>query len=272
MGRNRKFVLEDDLQQAVWMTILRGSRPPSAKWEKRSSPSAVSKPSQAPKKQDRQNPKPGKVSSSNPASIAAPTKVQRESVSPDEALAAARARVAKFESALRTVGEDGETFSTLMAALKKAQSQAQERPIPDRVAATRSFLERSEKRVEGTRRAVGRAKEELAKAEALVEKEEALFKDGHQWLRQLLEEKKVMPSPFAPPPVPSAGVATEISRMQAIIDSLQAELTRLRGSVGAGAGACEDEPMMDLPHAKKTRLEGGAGSKFLAVTSGTEVA
>ena len=225
MGRNRKFVLEEDLQQVVWRTILRGPRPPSAKWEKRSSPSAVSKPSQAPKKQDRQNPKPGKVSSSSPVSSAA---VQRESVSPDEALAAARARVARLESALRTVGEDDETFATLMAALKKAQSQAQERPIPDRIAATRSFLERSEERVEGARRAVGRAKEELVKAEALVEKEDALYKDGQQRLRQLLEEEKAMPLPFAPPPVPSAGVATEISRMQATIDSLQAELTRLR--------------------------------------------
>ena len=259
MGRNRKFVLEDDLQQAVWRTILRGPRPPSAKWEKRSSPSAVSKPSQAPKKQDRQNPKPGKVSLASP-------------VSPDEALAAARARVAKLESALRTVGEDDETFPILMAALKKAQSQAQERPIPDRIAAKRSFLERSEKRVEGARQAVGKAKEELAKAEALLEKEEAMFKDGQQRLRQLLEEEKAMPSPFAPPPVPSAGVATEISRMQAIIDRLQDELTRLRGSGGAGAGICEDEPMMDLPHAKKTRLEGGGGSSFLALTSGTAVA
>ena len=34
MGRNRKFVLEDDLQQAVWRTILRGPRPPSVKWDK----------------------------------------------------------------------------------------------------------------------------------------------------------------------------------------------------------------------------------------------
>ena len=31
MGRNRKFVLEDELQQAV---ILRGPRPPSVKWDK----------------------------------------------------------------------------------------------------------------------------------------------------------------------------------------------------------------------------------------------
>ena len=150
-----------------------------------------------------------------------------------------------------------------MAALKKVQSQAQERPIPDRIAATRSFLERSEKRVEGARRAVGRAKEELAKG--FVGEGGSFVQGWHQRLRQLLEGEKVMPSPFAPPPVPSTGVATEISRMQAIIDSLH-------GSGGAGAGACEDEPMMDLPHAKKTRLEGGGGSKFLALTSGTEVA
>ena len=76
---------------------------------------------------------------------------------------------------------------------------------------TKAFLERSEKWVEAARQAVGRTEEELAKAEALLEKEEA------------------MASPFAPP---SAGlcVAMEISRMQAIIDSLQGELARLRGS------------------------------------------
>ena len=34
MGRNRKFVLEDELQQAVWRSILRGPRPPSVKWDK----------------------------------------------------------------------------------------------------------------------------------------------------------------------------------------------------------------------------------------------
>ena len=34
MGRNRKFVLEDELQQAVWRTILRGPLAPSVKWDK----------------------------------------------------------------------------------------------------------------------------------------------------------------------------------------------------------------------------------------------
>ena len=43
MGRNRKWVLQDDIQEAVWRTILRGPRPPSNKWEMRNK-SDVSKP------------------------------------------------------------------------------------------------------------------------------------------------------------------------------------------------------------------------------------
>ena len=33
MGRNRKWVLEDNLSQAVWRTILRGPRPPLGSWQ-----------------------------------------------------------------------------------------------------------------------------------------------------------------------------------------------------------------------------------------------
>ena len=41
MGRNRRWVLEDSILDAVWKTILRGPRPPSVKWEKQRSGSAV---------------------------------------------------------------------------------------------------------------------------------------------------------------------------------------------------------------------------------------
>ena len=34
MGRNRRWVLEDKIQQAVWQTMLRGLRPPSNRWTK----------------------------------------------------------------------------------------------------------------------------------------------------------------------------------------------------------------------------------------------
>ena len=59
-----------------------------------------------------------------------------------------------------------------------------------------------------------------------------MLQEGHQWLRQLLlEEEKAMASPFSSA---GLGVATEISRMQAIIDSFQGELARLRGSSAVG--------------------------------------
>ena len=98
MGRNRKFVLEDDLQQAVWRTILRGPRPPSAKWAgTRNIVSAVSKPNQ-PKKQEPQKKPPPKVPSGKlPAA-------RKEAVSPDEAVAAARQRVAKLQAVLTALG------------------------------------------------------------------------------------------------------------------------------------------------------------------------
>ena len=47
MGRNRKFVLEDDLQQAVWRAILRGPRPPSAKWGRDDARNSKAGPKQA---------------------------------------------------------------------------------------------------------------------------------------------------------------------------------------------------------------------------------
>ena len=80
-----------------------------------------------------------------------------------------------------------------------------------------------------------------------------MLKEGHQRLRQLLEEEKAMASPFAPPPSAGLGVSTEISRMQAIIDSLQGELARFRGSSAVGSGANGDELMSELPHSKKSR-------------------
>ena len=120
MGCNRKFVLEDDLQLAVRRTILRGPRALSVQWAgMRNTVSAASKPNQPKPEPQKKTPlKPcGKV----PAA-------RKEAVSPDEAVAAAR--------------------QTMLAAFKKAQSQAQERPVSERIASTKSFISRSQKRVE----------------------------------------------------------------------------------------------------------------------------
>ena len=71
--------------------------------------------------------------------------VPSASQDPDEVMAAARMRV---EAAL--LGESDEMFQVLQEALKKAQAQAQERPVSERIHATKLFLERKQKRVEST--------------------------------------------------------------------------------------------------------------------------
>ena len=91
---------------------------------------------------------PQKKTPTKPPPVSPPPPVRREALSPDEAVAAARRRVVKLEAVLETLGEEDETYLTILAALKKAQSQAQERPVSDRIVATKSFLLRAQKRVE----------------------------------------------------------------------------------------------------------------------------
>ena len=198
--------------------------------------------------------------------------MQRESVSPNEALAAARARVAKLESALRTVGEDDETFPTLMAALKKAQSQAQERPIPDRIAPTRSFLERSEKRVEDARRAVGRAKEELAKGRGFVGEGGSFVQGWAPTIASVVGRGEGDAVAFRTTSRSKCRCGNGDQSDAGHHRQLAGRVDKIARKWGSRRRCLRRRAMMDLPYAKKARLEGGGGSKFLALTSGTEVA
>ena len=128
MGRDRKLVLEDDLQQAVWRTILRGPRPPSAKWG-RSSP-ANSKPGPVTQAQS------GNVKKSEvkaPKQFGQSSTTPRVSRSPQEVMAVARSRVVKLRSVLATLGDDDEASATIKAALQKAEVQAHECPVSEQI-------------------------------------------------------------------------------------------------------------------------------------------
>ena len=117
MGRNRKWVLQDDIQEAVWHTILRGPRP-SNKWEMRSK-SDVSKPhSKVAKGVPKKDPPPKKPQEQGKAQSVQKdhpwqdnrTPKPREPLSPDQAMEAARARVVKLQGVLTTLGEDDEMY------------------------------------------------------------------------------------------------------------------------------------------------------------------
>ena len=214
MGRNRKFVLEDDLQQVVWRTILRGPRPPSAKWDK---PVPTTKPGVSKQAQPGSGKKP-EVKTKQHGQTSTPPRV---SLSPEEAMVVARSRVVKLRTVLATLGEDDEASTTIKAALQKAEAQAQERLVVEQIQSTQLFIAQKEKRVEQARQAVVRSGC-ARQSSCNPARAEALLADGVKRLT-LQEKERTIPSPFSIPEPVVSGCA-EISRLQSVIDILQKEL------------------------------------------------
>ena len=167
MGKNRKWVLEDKIQEAVWQTVLRGRRP-SAHWPRDNSSSTKANGSKADSK-----PKP---KAQFQFGQAAP-KIGVPPPPPEEVLSAARARVAKLRTVLETLGEDDEMYDTLKASLRKAEMKAQEHPLSEQISATRAFIGRKLKRVDEARQASDKARTALTEVVAAQE-EERLLADG----------------------------------------------------------------------------------------------
>ena len=126
-----------------WVQIVRGPRPKSAKWPLAAGHSGAARsPS-------------GKGGATAPVQCrrgsqdgsANPTRQEGRGLPPDEVMANARARVLKLEAAIAAVGESDPTCATLREALARAKSQAQERPVADRMKHTNIFIERARKRV-----------------------------------------------------------------------------------------------------------------------------
>ena len=135
MGRNRKWVLENNLQEAVWKTILRGPRPPSQRWEQRNSSDVA-----------------------NAAQIRSRKRQRRQSVSPDNFATAARARVERLE-ALEVL--EAQPFKTL---LKKAQERTRVLPIGERMDSSLKFIQRSKARIEKQQAELSREQDLLQQA------------------------------------------------------------------------------------------------------------
>ena len=242
-GEDRRWVLEDKIQQAVWQTVLRGPRPPSNRWTKSNAFATQNA---------LKNKTPEVKVVKHPGQTSTPPRV---SLPPEEAQEAARKRVVKLRAVLDTLGEDNETYPTIKAALQKAEVQAQERPISEQTRITKMFISRKQKKVEQTRLETEKAKESLSRAQTEQVEQEALSADGERRLEALLAKEKVLPSPFTvPQPAITPNVQAEFSRLQGI-DSLQQELAHLRCGEHLSHTLPDDDDDMvaDLPH-KKTKV------------------
>ena len=134
-----------------------------------------------------------------------------------------------FSFPLAALGESDPTYPALLEALKKVKSQTQVRPVDERTASTRTFLERAQKRIGPCREEVARAQEVLTQAQAKLQSEEQALVEGEARLAALTAES-VAPREDVPPTVP-ANFAHELVELRACVQELRRENTDLRSEL-----------------------------------------
>ena len=253
MGRNRKWVLEDNLQEAVWRTILRGPRPPSVSWPqkgKRSSSAAAPSKAHAPvssvaKKVQAPTAPKSKISSIQAAITALgpdpdpvilsslrdalqrakesskPSPNLHAGKSPDARVAEAQARVSRLQAAVDLLGVDNPDAELLKASLEAAKRQCRVQPVGERLDSCLKFVERAQGRVERQKRIVEEAQQVLANYESQLAA-------GLQDLERLRAEARACP---IPPPTHNepASETTELRELRLEVEQLKRERNQWMG-------------------------------------------
>ena len=233
MGRNRKWVLEDNLQEAVWRTIMRGPRPPSVRWEKRNLSAASSNTTQKHLKQPN-------VESSEATGQSRFLFIQTRSwPQPGAELQSSRQCWPRWERMTRHLPRSKPHFGRQRPKPRNVRCQSRSRTFSCLLLRSRS----ESRRLARTPFRPGRH----------WRKQEALLTGGEKRLAGLQEKEKTMQSPFiVPEPMVVPHVQAEFSRMQEMIDGLQKELAILRGAqLPCSILVEEDEDMAaNLPYKK----------------------
>ena len=199
MGRNRKWVLEDDLSEAVWKRILRGPRPPSHKWPVAQGQGRST--SAAHRHRSGRQP---------PTVVTEPPRPNR---TPEAVAEAAAEEVVRLESAVAALGEGNPLAKPLLAALKVARSKVNV-PVSVQIEMSEKYLARARKRLVV-------ANEELEKA---VEKKNSCTSDVEATELRLARLRASVPTPMNPEPA-------AVAELQGRIDGLIRERDALRSAV-----------------------------------------
>ena len=130
---------------------------------------------------------------------------------------------------MAAVGESDPMCAGLQDALKKAKAQAPVRPVADRIASSKVFIERAKKRITTGREEVSQVLEALTSAQAKLQSDEHGLADAEARLATLLmEESNGM---AAPPPTVPADFAQELAELRTCVQQLQRENTDLRSQL-----------------------------------------
>ena len=176
-----------------WLQLIRGPRPKSATW-----PVQGTSPPKAPAKSRRGS------------QVASPQGVRGPP--PEEVVSNARARVTKLEAAMAALGESDNTYSILQEALKKAKALTHVRPVDERIASSRTFIDRAKKRIGSCREEVLWAQEVLAQAQAKLQPEEQSLVEGEARLAALIAESEGLREEI-PPTLPPTTFVQELAEL-----------------------------------------------------------
>ena len=120
-----------------------------------------------------------------------------------------RCKVRRFEEALKAMGDmQGPEVEVLQDALKRARQAAQERPLASQLSECRSFIERSERRLE--------------KIDAERAAETLQLNEARSRLSRLEAQAAVLP-PDVPRHTPAADVSVELEELRAKLASTERE-------------------------------------------------
>ena len=174
-----------------WLQVIRGPRPPAAKWPQAQRMSSAAAKDQVPTT-DRQG-----------------GRWRNRGVDPDTRKAEACAKVERLHKALDALGTlGGPEVEAIKKSLKKAQEAARERPIPELVKECKEFMERSTERI--------------SKLQAELDAETVLLQESRARLASLESQQAATP---ATPGDTARGA--QVVNLQQMVNQLQAERVAL---------------------------------------------
>ena len=230
MGRNRKWVLQDDIQEAVWRTILRGPRPPSHRWplaqksqkksiQPRRNESAARQRGPAGQQPGQQPRRDARIADTGP------------NITPEAITEAAAVEVRRLEGAVAALGEESPHAKPLLTALKAAKAKLNV-PISVQIESTTQYLERARKRLAQAEAEVARVTAQKDQCVADVEAAE----------RRLERLQASAPSAMQQEPAELVQLQSRIDELIRERDSLQ--VSGIQGHVEVAASSTEEVNML----------------------------
>ena len=230
-----------------WVQVLRGPRPPAAKWpmapKQHSVASGHSKPTTAGQTQTKVRSLEAALAALGPEESVAKAEVESAlqrakqgsrvtRLDPDTKVAVARERVAWLERTLAAMGDfEGPEVASLRTALKQAQKEAKEMPVDVQIRDREAFIERAHKKI---------AKIDEERASEVKSLEEAERK-----LLELRAQSQTARQPDS---------GSEVHQLRSMVSQLQAQIDSLRDSAGPNPKrTCRREDF--VPHCDEEMFE-----------------